>query len=995
MNRSLQVLFFFLISITAFAQKKPLDHTVYDGWQSIAQTVISNDGKWVVYMVNPQEGDGELIIQSADGAYKKTIARGYGHLITEDSRYVIFKIRPLFKDTRDARIKKKRPDDMPKDSLGMIELGKEDMWKMARVKSFKTPDEANGWLAYHMEKALPVPPAPAARPDSVTQINRMMLMADSLLRIADSLKNKANEAIAKGINVLQTARPPRPTARPAEDPVEEGTELVVRNITTGEEKKFKLVSDYYFSKNGNVLLIETTKKNGDTLSKAMVLWMNTANGKIDTVLKGFNDAKNYAFDEKAGQLAFVAERDSSAKSLKKFYKLWYYQPGMSEAKMKADKSTPGIKTGFTISPDYTNKFSKNGERLFFGLAPIRKPKDTTLVEFETARLDIWHYNEDYLQTQQLFQLNNELRRSYLSVINNNASSVTPLADENLERIETTDDDNSNLALGETNKAYRVQSQWEQGNLNDVYLVNTNTGERTLVAKKLKGGASISPKAKFVVWYDWKKKHYFTYNTATAKTINITKDILVPLWDEDFDNPDDPPPYGVMGWEENDAFLYVYDRFDIWKVDATGTQKPLCVTGGSGRKNQMTFRYIRTDREEQFVKQNQPLLLSIFDHKEKGNGLKMYKLGEPFVFNTALKQTYPLSMIGFFKAKNSAVFGYQKGNFQQSYNVAVVTSIDSSAVTDVNGKVTRYEFKGSTQLSDINPQQKEYNWGTAELFKWKAYNGKMNEGIIYKPEDFDPKKKYPMICYFYETHSETLNQYQAPSPTPSRLNIPFFVSRGYIVFSPDIHYGVGRVAKDCYDHVASGARAIVKLGYVDSTKIGIQGQSWGGIQVAQLVTMTNLFSAAWAGAPVANMTSAYGGIRWEGGINRQFQYEKSQSRIGATLWEKLPLYIENSPLFHLPKVKTPIVIMANDADGAVPWYQGIELFTGLRRLGKPSWMLNYNGEAHNLVERRNRKDIQIREQQFFDHYLKGAPMPKWMKQGVPATEKGIEWGLEVE
>ncbi|MFN5134700.1 MAG: S9 family peptidase, partial [Chitinophagaceae bacterium] len=403
MNRSSQLLFFFLISITAFAQKKPLNHTVYDGWQSVAQTVISNDGKWVVYMVNPQEGDGELIIQSTDGAYKKTIARGYGHLITEDSRYVIFKIRPLFKDTRDARIKKKRPDDMPKDSLGMMELGKEDVWKMARVKSFKTPDEANGWLAYHMEKALPVPPVPAARPDSATQINRMMLMADSLLRVADSLKNKANEAIAKGINVLQTARPQRPAARPAEDPVEEGTELVVRNTVTGEEKKFKLVSDYYFSKNGNVLLIETTKKNGDSLSKAMVLWMNTANGKIDTVLKGFNDAKNYAFDEKAGQLAFVAERDSSAKSLKKFYKLWYYQPGMSEAKMKADKSTPGIKTGFTISPDYTNKFSKNGERLFFGLAPIRKPKDTTLDEFDTARLDIWHYNEDYLQTQQLFQ----------------------------------------------------------------------------------------------------------------------------------------------------------------------------------------------------------------------------------------------------------------------------------------------------------------------------------------------------------------------------------------------------------------------------------------------------------------------------------------------------------------------------------------------------------------------------------------------------------------
>ncbi len=194
---------------------------------------------------------------------------------------------------------------------------------------------------------------------------------------------------------------------------------------------------------------------------------------------------------------------------------------------------------------------------------------------------------------------------------------------------------------------------------------------------------------------------------------------------------------------------------------------------------------------------------------------------------------------------------------------------------------------------------------------------------------------------------------------------------------------------------SGARALVKAGLVDSTRIGIQGQSWGGYQVAHLITRTHLFKAAWAGAPVANMTSAYGGIRWESGLNRQFQYEKQQSRIGGSLWDRTGLYLENSPLFHLPKVKTPLVIMHNDADGAVPWYQGIELFTGLRRLGKPVWMLNYNGEQHNLIERRNRKDIQIREQQFFDWLLKGEQPDRWLTEGVPATEKGREWGLETD
>lgn len=253
----------------------------------------------------------------------------------------------------------------------------------------------------------------------------------------------------------------------------------------------------------------------------------------------------------------------------------------------------------------------------------------------------------------------------------------------------------------------------------------------------------------------------------------------------------------------------------------------------------------------------------------------------------------------------------------------------------------------------------------------------------------------MILYFYEKLSDGLYKYIAPSLTPSRLNISFFVSRGYLVFTPDISYTIGHPAKSAYDYVVSATKDLMKNKWVDAANVGIQGQSWGGIQVAQLITMTNIYKAAWAGAPVANMTSAYGGIRWQGGVNRQFQYEKTQSRIGATLWEKPELYIENSPLFHLPNVKTPLVIMANDADGAVPWYQGIELFTGMVRLGKKVWMLTYNGEAHNLVQRKNKKDIQIREQQYFDWLLKGAKPPRWITEGVPAVKKGIDWGLEID
>ncbi|HEY0731696.1 MAG TPA: prolyl oligopeptidase family serine peptidase, partial [Chitinophagaceae bacterium] len=214
------------------------------------------------------------------------------------------------------------------------------------------------------------------------------------------------------------------------------------------------------------------------------------------------------------------------------------------------------------------------------------------------------------------------------------------------------------------------------------------------------------------------------------------------------------------------------------------------------------------------------------------------------------------------------------------------------------------------------------------------------------------------------------------------------------FTPDISYTKGQPGKDAYNYIVSGAQALAKNKWVDAKNIGIQGQSWGGYQVLALIVQTPMFKAAWAGAPVANMTSAYGGIRWESGLNRQFQYEKTQSRIGATLWERQDLYIKSSPLFQVPKIKTPLVIMHNDADGAVPWYQGIEMFTAMRRLNKPVWMLNYNGEAHNLVERKNRKDIQIRQQQYFDWLLKGEKPAKWITEGVPAVKKGKDWGLEI-
>jgi dipeptidyl aminopeptidase/acylaminoacyl peptidase len=298
-----------------------------------------------------------------------------------------------------------------------------------------------------------------------------------------------------------------------------------------------------------------------------------------------------------------------------------------------------------------------------------------------------------------------------------------------------------------------------------------------------------------------------------------------------------------------------------------------------------------------------------------------------------------------------------------------------------------DFTNGVQISVANPQQSEYNWATVESVKWKAYDGQMLEGLLYKPENYDPNQKYPLLFYYYELNSDNLHNYQAPKPSASIINPTEYASGGYLVFVPDIRYQPGKPAQGAYNSIMSAADYLLKNYPIDDKRMGLQGQSWGGYQSAMLITMTTRFAAAMAGAPVSNMISAYGGIRWGSGLNRQFQYESTQSRIGATIWQKPDLYVENSPLFHLPKVQTPLLIMANDKDGAVPWYQGIELYNGLRRLNKPCWMLNYNEDDHNLTKLANKYDLSIRMRQFFDHYLMNAPAPTWMTTGIPAIQKG--------
>ena len=973
-----------LLFQTSLAQKKPLDHSVYDSWQSIGQKIISNDGRWVVYTIDPQEGDNDLVIQSTEpnNTYRKFVPRGYNAVITEDSRHVIFRIKPFYRDLRQAKIKKKKADEMPKDSLGIMELGKDSIIKLARLSGFKVPEKSAGWLAYQLDLK-----KEEAKTKNSAELKKAV---DSLNRIIDSLKSLVPKQRVRSKDDNETAflapndneftdADDDDTARAA---TARGMDLWLRNMATGNEKLFRNVSEYIFSKNGRKLLLEIARDPKDSLSLVTIILYDLQKGFADTLSRGGNVFKNFTISEDGSQVAFVAERDARPKDLEKYYRLWYFKDGMDSAVALVDKNTIGMKLGMTISEYGNPEFSKSGNRLFFGTVPIQAPKDTSLVDIDLVKLDIWHYNDDYLQTVQLNRLSRDLQQSFLTVYDFGTDQLQQLATTEMPVVYRTNEGDGDVFYAVTDYGRRVESQWTGTTKKDIYAIDVMTGIKKLVKGNLQGSVSasyISGSGKYIMWYDSKAKNYFIYDGDKAK--NITSKIKMPLYNEEHDSPGDPSPYGIMTWQDNDSAVYIYERYGVWKVDPTGTKHPALFI--AGRKSKTRYRYVQLDDEEKVIKPNQSLVFRSFNETTKQSGLWEYSPAGNKYMPVPVSADSSVSIGSVAKAKDANTFIFTKETYYRSPDLYVVH-------VNVAGNNTAE----ATKLSATNPQQHDYNWGTAELYKWKTFSGKPSQGVLYKPEDFDPSRKYPLILYFYEKLSDGLYNYQPPAPTPSRLNISFFVSRGYIVFAPDIKYTVGHPAKSAYDYIVSAAKNLTKYRWIDAKNIGIQGQSWGGIQVAQLITMTDMFKAAWAGAPVANMTSAYGGIRWESGSNRQFQYEKTQSRIGATLWQNPSLYIENSPLFHLPKVKTPLVIMHNDADGAVPWYQGIELFTAMRRLGKKVWLLNYNGEAHNLIQRKNRKDIQVREQQYFDWLLKGEKPPKWIVEGVPAVKKGKDWGLEL-
>ena len=749
---------------------------------------------------------------------------------------------------------------------------------------------------------------------------------------------------------------------------ERGYPLIIRNLKTNKEDTIPFVTNYTFAKEEMVLSYTTTGIK-DSINPGVYI-RNLKLSKSKQVHESHYKTKYYQLNlsNSGDKLAFVSDADST-KTFQRPYELYKWNSSINKAKLILDSNSSPY--GYNISSDGDIKFSKDESKLYFGLAIPRIIQDTLLLEEEIVNVEVWTYDEPRLYTVQEQQIDNDMKKSYQTVYHLKDDRLIQIATKEFPNAIISNEGDADYALISNPEPYQLSSQWTAlYSKNDLAVININNGDKKLAIQANPSTARLSPNGEYAFGYNQVDSTWYTYNIKTSKYLELTKEKV--FYDELNDSPDYPRSYGIAGWTKNDNRILIYDRYDIWEFEPDdGSSKRLT----RGRESKTTYRYIKLNPEKTFIEDSKNILMTTFNDITKNSGYYEYNYRN----NTGRQLLYgPFRYSTPKKARLSETVIFNRQSFIEYPDIRV---------SDLN-------FKLISLISDVNPQQKDYNWGTAELVNLTSLDGLQLTGMLIKPENFDINKKYPMIVNFYEKSSNSLHTHRAPSPGRSSINYSFYSSRGYLIFNPDVYYRVGYPGESAFNSVIPGVTSLIEKGFVDEANIGVQGHSWGGYQIAYLVTKTDIFKAAESGAPVVNMISAFGGIRWDTGLSRQFQYERTQSRIGGTPWEYPQRYFENSPIYNIDKINTPLLIMHNDADGHVPWYQGIEFFVSLRRLGKPSWLLNYNGARHWPLKFQNRKDFNIRMQQFFDHYLKDEAEPVWMARGVPAIEKGINQGYEL-
>jgi dipeptidyl aminopeptidase/acylaminoacyl peptidase len=742
-----------------------------------------------------------------------------------------------------------------------------------------------------------------------------------------------------------------------------GEDLTLRHISSKTEINIAFVVDFTIDSSSNYLIYTISDEKG--FRDGIYFRDLNATFAPEKAIEAEKNVtySNVSFSNINSSLAYTrAKLDSNNKPLDCDIKIWYFKNSKIELLLK-----DSTQKGWFVPNKNSLIWSKDGKDLTFGFKPYsekvgikdEKPKFSkdNLFNFDEIRketqLFMWHPNDDQILTKQKKDWDVEKDRTYKAFINIDSKSLTQLADTNIQSVVL--NENRKFAIGYDDEIYSKEYLYS-GDYSDLYSINLTNNKRNIVAKHLSEGASLSPKGNYIVYYQ--DKNWFIYNNNTNETKNLTQSLNVPFYNLEHDTPETPSSCGFGAWLENDSICYINSELDIWEYNTT-TNIFNNITK-SFNTNNTSYRIKLIDSEKSSISLKDTILLTYFNKDNKESGLISYNLANKTICNKIGGKYFYRSVI---KAKDNNRIIFNRENYQEFPDVW-------SSNMNLN----------SNQITNLHSDIKDYNWGNTELVSYKTQRGDSLQGYLIKPDNYDPKKKYPILIYFYERMSDDANKFNMPAIN-HRPCYQVYLSDGYLMFFPDIKYYTGSPGQNATDVLLSSSKKLVELGIADSNKIAIWGHSWSAYQGSLVATQTNYFKAIVAGAPVGNMTSAYSGIRLESGRARQFQYEKQQSRIGGNIVDSLSAYIRNSPIFFADKMNTPLLIAHGDIDEAVPFSQGVELHLAMRRFNKNCILLQYENEPHHLKKYPNKVDYAIRMKEFYDTYVKGTPAPSWITNGI--------------
>ena len=738
-----------------------------------------------------------------------------------------------------------------------------------------------------------------------------------------------------------------------------GTDLILRDLASGAVVNMGNVADFGFNKKGTHLafIVDADNKAGNGVQLRQL-----AEGTIEVLDSAEAIYERLTWNKEGTSLAFLKGIENE-ETVRRDNALFIYS-GIGSKEMGFKSYDPAknnsFPEGFVISELGNLNWSEDGTKLFLGIKEQEKKEKPSKEKEKVANVDVWHWKDEQIQSVQMRRASRDRNFTFSSVYHLKSGKFVRLADEGVRSV--TAPGNGNWGLGRDDKPYVLQLDLSSGKA-DYYSVDTGTGEKTLIEKKIGRSLGQSPNGRYFLYL--KERELWLYSLETEEKIHLTNGKPGFFVNEGDDHQyDEKPGYRPAGWTKDGNAVIISHKYDLYLLTLDGKRVDN-ITKEIGEKEEIRFGYIRLDQEERFIDTSKPLLLSAYGEWTKKAGFYSLKVGQV-----------------------PKVLVYDDKSFgrpQKAKNAEKLLVTRQTFVEFPDYYVSGMDFQKLTKITDANPQQAEYAWGRRILIDYESTQGTKLQATLALPAGYEEGKRYPMLVYFYEKMSQRHHQYSMPV-YDDRPHMSTYASNGYLVLMPDIVYANGTPGSNAMECLIPAVKKTIELGYSDAEHIGLQGHSWGGYESSFAVTQTDIFACVVTGAPLTNMISMYNILYKSSGNTNQALIQFGQGRMGATPWSDLDLYVSQSPLHHADKIKTPFLILHGTEDGAVDWNQGLEFYTAARRLGKEVILLSYPGEAHHLNNLENQKDFQTRMKQFFDHYLMDKPAPDWMVNGINFLKK---------